>query len=103
MVDEPGDVKAIPGSPTARKKFSCPVGEQTHSSRAGRPEAFVKACRGVGRHVDRLTGPGDQVPAAEGELHLAVEHGEHLLEVMAVGSLGTPPVFAPALPGGQVV
>jgi hypothetical protein len=40
--------------------------------------------RGVGRHVDGLAGPGDHVFAAEGDRYLAVEHGEHFLEVMAV-------------------
>ena len=41
--------------------------------------------RGVGRPVDGLAGPRNRVLAAEGELHLAINHGEHFLEVVAVG------------------
>src|ERR1039457_475204 len=39
-----GSVRVATGAPTAMKKFSCPAGEQMHSSRAGRLEALVNAC-----------------------------------------------------------
>ena len=39
---------------------------------------------GVGGHVDRLARSGRQGLTAEGHLDLAVEDGEHLLEVVAV-------------------
>jgi hypothetical protein len=41
--------------------------------------------RRVGRHVYGLSGLRHQWLASEAELHLTLEHGEHLLEVMAVG------------------
>jgi hypothetical protein len=39
---------------------------------------------GVCRHVDRHPGLGDVSGPAEGDLQLAVEDGEHLLEVVAM-------------------
>jgi hypothetical protein len=41
--------------------------------------------RCVGRHVDGLPGFRHQLLASEAELHLALEHGEHLFEVVTVG------------------
>jgi hypothetical protein len=38
----------------------------------------------VGWHVDGLSGLRHQVLASESQLHLTLEHGEHLLEVMTV-------------------
>ena len=55
-----------------------------HSMRAGAPRSVAEVVWCVGRDVDR--GPGlHGVPfAAEGELDLAFEDGEHLLEVVPV-------------------
>jgi hypothetical protein len=41
--------------------------------------------RCVGRHVDGLPGFRHQLLASEVELHLTLEHGEHLFEVVTVG------------------
>jgi hypothetical protein len=39
----------------------------------------------VGRDVDGLADSRDPFPAAESDLNFALENGEHLLEIVAVG------------------
>jgi hypothetical protein len=40
--------------------------------------------RCIGRHIDGLSGLRHQVLVSESQLHLTLEHGEHLLEVVTV-------------------
>src|SRR3954469_24079392 len=61
------------------------AGGGAHAQHAGRRTRDVaEVVRGVGRHVDRGPGPYRVLLAAEGELDLALEDREHLLEVMPV-------------------
>ncbi len=45
----------------------------------------MEAVRCVGRDIDGLACLGHEMFVSKGELDLAVEDGEHLLEVVAVG------------------
>jgi hypothetical protein len=74
----------------AMKKSSCPAGEHMQSMREGLAERFVKKCgalAGMFGHAGR----DRSLFTAEGELKLAFEQREHLLEVVAVRS-GAPAV-----------
>ena len=65
------------------KNSSWPGGVHTQSRRAGCSEALVRVRR-VGRDVEGLALKHDRFLAAEGRLDLALEHVEHLLEIVAV-------------------
>ena len=67
----------------AMKKSSWPGGEHMHSSRAGRSEALRKTCGALAGTLT-VSGPRDGCRAAEGDFDLAIEHGEHLFEIVAV-------------------
>src|SRR5439155_27213713 len=73
------------GSPTAWKNFSWPAGTQTHSSRAGCLDALRKECGALAGTL--MVSPAWAIcfAAAEGQFDLALENGEHLLEVVAMG------------------
>ncbi len=59
---------------------------RTETQQSRRPAGDVtKYVRRVGRHVDRVAGRGNGADASERELDLALEDGEHLLEVVTVG------------------
>ena len=77
-------VRVATGWPTRVKNSSCPEGAHRQSNRDGVSAALVNVCGGVGLDVDGLAGPGDERLAAKGHLDFAVEHGEHLLEVVPV-------------------
>ena len=79
-----GPVRVVTGSPTARKKFSCPGGEQMHSSRAGWPEVLVKACGALAGTLTVSPALAISCSPRKVQLDLAVEDGEHFLEVVAV-------------------
>ena len=77
-----GDARLANGSPTARKNSSSPAGAARQSRCAGPPDRVPERVGGIGRNVDRRAGPHRLGFAAEGDLELALEEGEHLLEIM---------------------
>ncbi len=79
------DVRLSNGSPTWRKKSSSSRG-RGHAEHMDRAAGHVlEHMRRVGRDVHRRSGAHGRGLAAEGELELALDEGEHLLEIMAVG------------------
>ena len=74
-----GDVRLSKGSPTSTKNSSCPAGVHMHSICTVLPEVFLKTCGALAGMFTLGSGF-----TSEGELKLALNHREHLLEIVAV-------------------
>ena len=77
-------VRVATGWPTRVKNSSWPAGAHRHSSREGVPAALVNECGALAGTLIVSPARAVMVCPAERHPHLAVQDGEHLLEVVPV-------------------